>query len=241
MSAAPWAPAPPPEAATGDTGDCACRRPEGEPLPRPWPRMSEAERAAWLARNLTDEARAAGERAQRDAEEAAASAGRMAEVGGAQGARRPGGWAQLLTAAASVRHELEAQLREISRGPEAETDAEALRAASLDELHRAAYDLQAWVAGRRRADAAAEAARAERAAAWDAGASRRVADVRAGFEAARAGVAPPVLAWTPEHGPGSQAWLRAYAVGELLRGIDVSASAPARARKKKLDRRGGVA
>ena len=74
MSAAPWAPAPPPETATGDTGDCACRRPEGEPLPRPWPRMSEAERAAWLARNLTDEARAAGERAQRDAEEAAASA-----------------------------------------------------------------------------------------------------------------------------------------------------------------------
>ena len=203
--------------------------------------MSEAERAAWLARNLTDEARAAGERAQRDAEEAAASTGRMGGIGGPRGARRPGGWAQLLTAAASVRHELEAQLREISRGPEAEADAEALRAASLDELHRAAYDLQAWVAGRRRADAAAEAARAERAAAWDAGASRRVADVRAGFEAARAGVAPPVLAWTPEHGPGSQAWLRAYAVGELLRGVDVSASAPARARKKKLDRRGGVA
>ena len=154
---------------------------------------------------------------------------RMAEVGGAQGARRPGGWAQLLTAAASVRHELEAQLREISRGPEAETDAEALRAASLDELHRAAYDLQAWVAGRRRADAAAEAARAERAAAWDAGASRRVADVRAGFEAARAGVAPPVLAWTPEHGPGSQAWLRAYAVGELLRGVGARAGAEEKA------------
>lgn len=204
--------------------------------------MSEAERAAWLARNLTDEARAAGERAQRDAEEAAASAGRMAEIGGPRGARRPGGWAQLLTAAASVRHELEAQLREISRGPEAERDAEALRAASLDELHRAAYDLQAWVAGRRRADAAAEAARAERAAAWDAGASRRVADARAGFEAGRAGEALPALptlAWT--HGPGSHAWLRAYAVGELLRGVDVSAPARAQARKKKLDRRDEVA
>jgi hypothetical protein len=202
--------------------------------------MSEAERAAWLARNLTDEARAAGERAQRDAEEAAASAGRMAEIGGAR-ARRPGGWAQLLTAAASVRHELEAQLREISRGPEAERDAEALRAASLDELHRAAYDLQAWVAGRRRADAAAEAARAERATAWDAGASRRVADARAGFEAGRAGVVLPAPAWIPEHGPGSQAWLRAYAVGELLRGVDVSAPAQAPARKKKLDRRDEVA
>lgn len=213
----------PPEAASGDLGRDACLPPRGEPLPAPWPRMSEAERAAWLARNLTDEARAAGERAQREAEANESAAGHLADLGRN---RRQGGWAQLLSAAESVRWSLLEELRGISRGPRLEADEAALGAASLSELHGAAHDLQAWVARRRGAEADAEAAAAARAEAWDAAAPARAADLRAGFEAGAAGAEVPRGEWVPARGAGSFAWLRGYEVGAAL------GAAPKTARKR---------